>query len=284
MGIVRKCSHCGEIGHNLRTCSSRRRPSSSFSSSLQLMVPGGDRSTTRLRLFGVHLSSSSNNNNNNSCMEFLFSSSSSSSSSIATVVDDFTEKKNEFSDDNGYQRKRSKKGMAWSAEEHKRFLIGLEKLGRGDWRGISNKFVPTRTSTQVASHAQKFFIRHANTHDTHHHRSSLLDVGGGNFFCKRAAKCDETTIGEDVDPLLVGFSSKITTNNNIVNTQMVDANSKINHLERPILMINQHDQYQYQYHHHHHEHDHSSSSSSLLAVPTTVAPDLELKLGAPKHN
>lgn len=42
------------------------------------------------------------------------------------------------------------------------FLEGLEKYGRGDWRNISRWSVKTRTPTQVASHAQKFFIRQAN--------------------------------------------------------------------------------------------------------------------------
>nr|AYC76742.1 divaricata [Streptocarpus ionanthus] len=52
-----------------------------------------------------------------------------------------------------------KKGVPWTEEEHKRFLIGLKKYGKGDWRNISRNFVITRTPTQVASHAQKYFIR-----------------------------------------------------------------------------------------------------------------------------
>lgn len=39
------------------------------------------------------------------------------------------------------------------------FLLGLKKYGKGDWRNISRNFVVTRTPTQVASHAQKYFIR-----------------------------------------------------------------------------------------------------------------------------
>ncbi|KAA8543767.1 hypothetical protein F0562_022056 [Nyssa sinensis] len=52
-----------------------------------------------------------------------------------------------------------KKGVPWTEEEHKLFLMGLNKYGKGDWRNISRNFVITRTPTQVASHAQKYFIR-----------------------------------------------------------------------------------------------------------------------------
>lgn len=52
-----------------------------------------------------------------------------------------------------------RKGIAWTEDEHKQFLLGLEKYGKGDWRSISRNFVVSRTPTQVASHAQKYFIR-----------------------------------------------------------------------------------------------------------------------------
>ncbi|KAL6274256.1 hypothetical protein ACE6H2_024948 [Prunus campanulata] len=39
------------------------------------------------------------------------------------------------------------------------FLKGLEQYGKGDWRSISRFCVVTRTTTQVASHAQKYFLR-----------------------------------------------------------------------------------------------------------------------------
>lgn len=37
--------------------------------------------------------------------------------------------------------------------------MGLMKHGKGDWRNISRNFVITKTPTQVASHAQKYYIR-----------------------------------------------------------------------------------------------------------------------------
>ena len=50
-------------------------------------------------------------------------------------------------------------GQPWTESEHLGFLAGLKKLGKGNWRGISRLFVPSRTPTQVASHAQKHFLR-----------------------------------------------------------------------------------------------------------------------------
>jgi SHAQKYF class myb-like DNA-binding protein len=66
-------------------------------------------------------------------------------------------------------------GVPWSEEEHRQFLSGLEKLGKGDWRGISRSYVPTRTPTQVASHAQKFFLRQSSL-GKKKRRSSLFDM------------------------------------------------------------------------------------------------------------
>ena len=66
-------------------------------------------------------------------------------------------------------------GIPWTEEEHKLFLLGLQKVGKGDWRGISRNFVKTRTPTQVASHAQKYFLRR-NNHNRRRRRSSLFDI------------------------------------------------------------------------------------------------------------
>lgn len=72
----------------------------------------------------------------------------------------------------GRERKR---GVPWTEEEHKLFLIGLQKAGKGDWRGIARNFVKTRTPTQVASHAQKYFLRRSNL-NRRRRRSSLFDI------------------------------------------------------------------------------------------------------------
>ncbi|KAL7598129.1 hypothetical protein Lser_V15G25934 [Lactuca serriola] len=68
-----------------------------------------------------------------------------------------------------------KKGIPWTEEEHRQFLLGLKKYGKGDWRNISRNFVTTRTPTQVASHAQKYFIRQLSG-GKDKRRSSIHDI------------------------------------------------------------------------------------------------------------
>ncbi|XP_039134644.1 transcription factor SRM1 [Dioscorea cayenensis subsp. rotundata] len=76
-----------------------------------------------------------------------------------------------------------RKGIAWTEDEHRLFLLGLDKYGKGDWRSISRNYVISRTPTQVASHAQKYFIR-LNSMNKDRRRSSIHDitsVGNGDM-------------------------------------------------------------------------------------------------------
>lgn len=114
---------------------------------------------------------------------------SSSSSSIGQAGNEGTGKKGgsfgHFNSDSPHIGKTSKsdqerrKGIAWTEEEHRLFLLGLEKYGKGDWRSISRNFVVTRTPTQVASHAQKYFIR-LNSMNKDRRRSSIHDITNVN--------------------------------------------------------------------------------------------------------
>ncbi len=69
-----------------------------------------------------------------------------------------------------------RKGVPWTEEEHRLFLMGLAKFGKGDWRSISRNFVITRTPTQVASHAQKYFIRLNSQSKKDKRRASIHDI------------------------------------------------------------------------------------------------------------
>lgn len=87
-----------------------------------------------------------------------------------------------------------RKGIAWTEDEHRLFLLGLDKYGKGDWRSISRNFVVTRTPTQVASHAQKYFIR-LNSMNKDRRRSSIHDitsVNGGDVSVPQAPITGQT--------------------------------------------------------------------------------------------
>ncbi|KAK6933054.1 SANT/Myb domain [Dillenia turbinata] len=73
-----------------------------------------------------------------------------------------------------------KKGVPWTEEEHRRFLLGLQKHGKGDWRNISRNFVISKTPTQVASHAQKYFLRQSSG-GKEKRRPSIHDITTINF-------------------------------------------------------------------------------------------------------
>ncbi|GFP85791.1 transcription factor divaricata [Phtheirospermum japonicum] len=53
-------------------------------------------------------------------------------------------------------------GIPWTEEEHMQFLLSLQKFGKGDLAWYIQKLCHSRTPTQVASHAQKYFIRQSN--------------------------------------------------------------------------------------------------------------------------
>ncbi|KAI4347798.1 hypothetical protein L6164_008580 [Bauhinia variegata] len=108
-----------------------------------------------------------------------------------------------------------KRGTPWSEEEHQRFLLGLEKYGKGDWRSISRNFVVTRSPTQVASHAQKYFLRQSSANNERR-RASIHDITTvdpnmvapvmgqvEHFLCQNSANNERNPVSTTVDPNVV---------------------------------------------------------------------------------
>ncbi|XP_031383155.1 probable transcription factor At5g61620 [Punica granatum] len=156
-----KCSQCGGNGHNSRTCNSKSAGCST------------------IKLFGVTIAETSHAPMKKSfSMDNLIS----SSNLDTTTTHHFdVDEAGYLSDGPIHSSKRAKssharkRGKPWTEEEHRTFLAGLKKLGKGNWRAISKKFVTTKTPTQVASHAQKYFLRQTSQ-DKKKRRSSLFDM------------------------------------------------------------------------------------------------------------
>ncbi|XXG77901.1 hypothetical protein AAC387_Pa08g1958 [Persea americana] len=159
--MTRRCSHCSHNGHNSRTCPNRG-----------------------VRLFGVRLTDGSIRKS--ASMGNLTHYTGSSGGSNGNTPGSPAENPEHGGAADGYASedfvpgsssscRERKKGVPWTEDEHRMFLLGLQKLGKGDWRGISRNFVVSRTPTQVASHAQKYFIRQTNV-SRRKRRSSLFDM------------------------------------------------------------------------------------------------------------
>lgn len=196
----RKCSHCGNIGHNSRTCNASKGPNNNSNNN----NIGGV-----VRLFGVKLDISSSSSSIPTTIKKSFSvdcfssSSPTSSSSRGGLAPDKSSSLGYLSDGPLGRPPERRKGVPWTEEEHRTFLMGLEKLGKGDWRGISRNFVTTRTPTQVASHAQKYFLRQASINKKKR-RSSLFDMVGGSERVDEK-HVDLNTFGEDSDECVEDF-------------------------------------------------------------------------------
>ncbi|CAA2978418.1 transcription factor MYB1R1 isoform X2 [Olea europaea subsp. europaea] len=171
--MTRRCSHCSHNGHNSRTCPNRGvklfgvrltdgsiRKSASMGNLTHYMGGGGSGSGSGsgTPLNGVAHDSPADTPDH--------------PSSGSGVADGYASE--DFVAGSSSSRER-KKGVPWTEEEHRMFLLGLKKLGKGDWRGIARNYVITRTPTQVASHAQKYFIRQSNI-SRRRRRSSLFDI------------------------------------------------------------------------------------------------------------
>ncbi|XP_058085289.1 transcription factor MYBS3 [Magnolia sinica] len=156
--MTRRCSHCSHNGHNSRTC-----PNRGVKIFGVRLTDGSIRKSASMGNL-THYAGSSNTGGNNPGSPVENPEPAAAADGYAS--EDFVQ---------GSSCRERKKGVPWTEDEHRMFLLGLQKLGKGDWRGISRNFVVSRTPTQVASHAQKYFIRQTNV-TRRRRRSSLFDL------------------------------------------------------------------------------------------------------------
>ncbi|WJX23938.1 hypothetical protein P8452_13108 [Trifolium repens] len=90
------------------------------------------------------------NNNNNNIREVQNQAESVSISGLDQAIQQ---------EEQAQEQQQRRKVFHWTNEEHMLFLEGLQVCKKGKWKEISQKYVKTKTSTQVASHAQKYFKR-----------------------------------------------------------------------------------------------------------------------------
>ncbi|KAK7252326.1 hypothetical protein RIF29_36184 [Crotalaria pallida] len=157
--MSRTCSQCGNNGHNSRTCCGSGGVSPTENS---------------IMLFGVRVTEGNSNNPFRKSASMTNLSQFEHQTPHEPIAADAGYASDDIVHASGRSRER-KRGVPWTEQEHRLFLVGLHKVGKGDWRGISRNFVKTRTPTQVASHAQKYFLRRHN-HSRRRRRSSLFDI------------------------------------------------------------------------------------------------------------
>ncbi|KAJ4909613.1 myb-like transcription factor family protein [Raphanus sativus] len=160
--MSRSCSQCGNNGHNSRTCPTETSPATTAGEEKGIM------------LFGVRVTEASPSSSFRKSVSMNNLSQYDHKAHDADPVDDGGYASDDVVHASVRTRER-KRGTPWTEEEHRLFLTGLHTVGKGDWRGISRNFVKTRTPTQVASHAQKYFLRRTNQ-NRRRRRSSLFDI------------------------------------------------------------------------------------------------------------
>ncbi|GAB2299617.1 hypothetical protein Dimus_033679 [Dionaea muscipula] len=119
-----------------------------------------------------------------------------------------------------------KKGVPWTEDEHRRFLLGLQKYGKGDWRNISRNFVISKTPTQVASHAQKYFLRLSGAKDKR--RPSIHDI-------TTASLIDTVQLGNTPHPLPDQSATQLQQNSCITSKMLLNWTSPNS---EPVMVFN----------------------------------------------
>ncbi|KAI3712597.1 hypothetical protein L1987_71157 [Smallanthus sonchifolius] len=139
--MMKKCGDCGQTAHTSTACKNGKVGS--------------------FTLFGVRINPTADQSEDDDCLLLVDGIGSSSNHHHKNTNDHSSPIDLEHLSDEHEHGPDRKKGVQWSRIEHRLFLDGLDDIGKGHWGAISKCYVPTRTPTQVASHAQKHFLRSA---------------------------------------------------------------------------------------------------------------------------
>ncbi|KAI3712596.1 hypothetical protein L1987_71156 [Smallanthus sonchifolius] len=155
--MMKKCGDCGQTAHTSTACKNGKVGS--------------------FTLFGVRINPTADQSEDDDCLLLVDGIGSSSNHHHKNTNDHSSPIDLEHLSDEHEHGPDRNKGVNWTKIEHKSFLDGLRDLGKGHWGAISKQYVKSRTPTQVASHAQKHFLKvKSPDDDTKKRRRSLFDM------------------------------------------------------------------------------------------------------------
>ncbi|KAL8143332.1 hypothetical protein V2J09_016364 [Rumex salicifolius] len=138
----------------------------------------------------------------------------------------------------GSSSQRKEKAVRWTEEEHKAFLVGLEVYGKGNWSSISKVYVPTKTTSQVASHGQKYFRRVQSKTPSQKRRCSIHDtriLGSGAIvhISPRLISADSAALNASWQGELSSNSGRYQASSMYPEDQQLDGSTPFNHFAYP---------------------------------------------------
>ncbi|KAM3362844.1 transcription factor DIVARICATA-like [Capsicum galapagoense] len=116
---------------------------------------------------------------------------------IAVAAADGLDQQHHQVQQEGNSRSYCRRGTPWTQNEHQLFLMGLNKFERGYWKSISRYYFVSKTPTQVASYAQKYFSRQNSKTPVERRRPSINDIQTINLNLGTTAITTTTTIHQN---------------------------------------------------------------------------------------
>eukprot|EP00980_Cylindrotheca_fusiformis_P009260 scaffold2018_cov113-Cylindrotheca_fusiformis.AAC.14 len=145
----------------------------------------------------------------------------------------------------------------WTREEHSSFLAGLQEFGR-EWKKVATR-IPTRTSAQIRSHAQKYFAKL----EREQHQEDAVEVPDPS-----ASAANRQSLTPSVQRRVDRLLSDPHAAQREVESTMEALRERYRQLQLRLAQRTQRHEPRHHHHHHHNsnkEDDHSSVSSAISA-------------------